>query len=223
MNKVMFLFVCCLAIAICQASWRSQNKNKWRNYARRMNFINTTWTNTVGNVNVAESAIYRDGLDVVFVKSRDTVNNEAIGFNTSFFIYDVNAALGAISVKSGRVKFCFIAEMDDTKTMDIVKQDLEALKNGGNVVKDVVPIYVSQEDAATVQTLMGKSRMISAICSKAANCDRAYMASTQQGDKETVATWKTSGMYNNYEINMSMNPDSSNKNCRDWVNFWTKP
>ena len=48
------------------------------------------------------------------------------------------------------------------------------------VPKPLVEIYVSSVDAVSVESLLQKSFMISAICSRAANCDRAFMVSLAQ-------------------------------------------
>jgi hypothetical protein len=47
-------------------------------------------------------------------------------------------------------------------------------------IKPLVEIYVSSVDAVSVESLLQKSFMISAICSRAANCDRAFMVSSAQ-------------------------------------------
>ena len=54
------------------------------------NYTNASWITVIDGIQVAESAKYRSGKDVIFMKSYDNIlENSALDYKKSFFVYDV--------------------------------------------------------------------------------------------------------------------------------------
>lgn len=220
MRNLLLLFVCCLLCVMCQTA----NTRRWKAKKHRWSmagFTNVTWTSLINGAQISERAIYKNNLNVVFMFSRD--ENLVEPYRKSFFIYDVDANLGAISVEENERKFCFITDMDEAKTIVTVKEDLSVLNNTvGTEEKPVRSLYVSTDGVQTVEQLLPRSNMISAICSKAANCNNAYMVTTEATESEVKAIWKTSSLYHLNDINFLFDPTEQRSSCRRWTNYWTR-
>jgi hypothetical protein len=53
-------------------------------------YTNASWITVIDGIQVAESAKYRSGKDVIFMKSYDNIlENSALDYKKSFFVYDV--------------------------------------------------------------------------------------------------------------------------------------